>query len=119
MKFNYTKTEEGKRRFENKEAYQISLKYQSDMGKLGIAAHNHFSNECTVDFCCCEGDNIKELRGCDGQVYPATQYKIYIPSFKSAIKLALEELFEECKHGDREHQDWLENKFNNYLRQYD
>ena len=35
---------------------------------------------------------------------------------KEILKQSLEELFEECKHGDQEHQDWLENKFKEYLK---
>lgn len=106
MIVDYAKSEEGKRRFDNPEIYQKSLDFQSEMGKLGVAWHNHFADECTIDFCCCEGDNMKD-----------TDYKHYIPSFRQVVKLALEELLEECKHGDQEHQDWLENKFKNYLNQ--
>lgn len=33
---------------------------------------------------------------------------------KYHVKLALETIFEEAKHGDQEHQDWLKEKFNSY-----
>ena len=101
MNIDYRETEEGKRRFENKEAYELSLKYQQDMANIGIAVHNHFANECTIDFCCCEKDGNK--------------YHTFIPSFRTFLKENLNKLYEECKHGDEEHQLWLKNKFNEYL----
>ena len=30
------------------------------------------------------------------------------------LKTVLNQLFEECKHGDQEHQDWLKNKFEEF-----
>lgn len=78
------------------------------MGELGIAVHNHFSNECTIDFCCCEGDNLE-----------GTNYRHYIPSFRSSAKQLFEELFEEIKHGDQEHQDWLKNKMDEFIKRLD
>lgn len=106
MGYNYLETEEGKRRFENKQVYELSLKFQQDLKELGVAWHNVFSDECTTDFCCCCGDNLDD-----------TNYSIYLPSYRSVVKLALEELFEITKHGDQEHQDWLENKFKEYLEE--
>lgn len=107
MTYNYLESEEFKRRFENKEAYELSLKFQSDMANLGIAWHNTFSDECTVDFSCCCGTN---LEGCP-------DYHTYIPSNYTVVKLALEELFEKVKHGDNQHQDWLKNEFKKYLNE--
>lgn len=101
MKYNYLETEEGVRRFKEKEIYSLTLEFQEKLKEHGVAWHNTFSDECTVDFCCCEGDG---------------NYKYYLPSYRSVVKQALQELFEECKHGDQEHQDWLENKFKEYLR---
>lgn len=31
----------------------------------------------------------------------------------------LKNLFEQTKHGDQEHQDWLKNKLNEYINSYD
>lgn len=116
MRYDYRETEEGKRRFENPEIYQATLDFQNKMAELGVAWHNHYSDECTIDFCCCQGDNMGE---CGETIkYPATKYQTWIPSFREVIKWALEELYEECKHGDKEHQDWLKNKFDKYLEQY-
>jgi len=33
------------------------------------------------------------------------------------VKAHLKALFEEIKHGDQEHQDWLENKIKEYSRE--
>lgn len=33
------------------------------------------------------------------------------------IKDLFNKLFEEIKHGDQEHQDWLKNKINNFLKE--
>lgn len=107
---------EGKRRFDNPSIYKKTLEFQNEMAKLGVAWHNHFANECTIDFCCCQGDNMKEIISENGTVYPATNYKHYIPSFRTVIKDALDELYEEVKHGDLEHQRWLRNKFNDYVK---
>lgn len=103
---NYLETEEGKRRFNNPEIYQATLDFQNKMKDLGVAWHNHFADECTVDFCCCVGDNPKDLK---------TSYNHFIPSYREVVKLVLDELYEECKHGDLEHQMWLKNKFKQYL----
>lgn len=116
MTHDYRNTEEGQRRFSNPEIYKVTLDFQKKMGELGIAWHNHYSDECTIDFCCCQGDNMGQHG--DKIKYPATNYNTWIPSFKEVIKLALEELYEECKHGDKEHQNWLKNKFNDYLNKY-
>lgn len=111
---DYSKSIEGKRRFSNPKIYELTLEFQKNLGKLGVVWHNTFADECTIDFCCCQGDNMESL----GEDYPATNYKHYLPSYREVIKLALEELYEECKHGDKEHQDWLKNKFKSYLKQY-
>lgn len=33
-----------------------------------------------------------------------------------SIKHHMRQLFQEIKHGDQEHQDWLENKIENYIK---
>ena len=33
-----------------------------------------------------------------------------------AIKYHMRQLFQEIKHGDQEHQDWLENKIEDYIK---
>mgnify|MGYP000552973827 CR=1 FL=1 len=84
---NYAESEEGKRRFANPQIYQKSLDYQAEMGKLGVAIHNHYSDECTIDFCCCQGDNLKGVEGLQD-----TNYHTYIPSFTTSLKQAFSEL---------------------------
>lgn len=116
---DYRETKEGKRRFANKEIYEKTLAFQYEMKKHGVAWHNHFSDECTIDFCCCQGDQMKELKGDNGQVYPATQYRHYIPSFRTVVKEALNELYEQCKHGDAEHQKWLKDKFDAFAYHFE
>ena len=37
----------------NPDAYTVSVEFQRKMAQLGIAWHNVFSNECTIDFECC------------------------------------------------------------------
>jgi hypothetical protein len=34
---------------------------------------------------------------------------------KETLKVHLDKLFDMCKHGDQEHQDWLREKFNSYI----
>ena len=104
---DYRNSEEGKRRFANPEIYQKTVDFQEEMRSMGVAWHNHYSNECTIDFCCCQGDNLK-----------STNYSQYIPSNREVIKQALEELFDQVKHGDAEHQKWLRNKFKEFLQGY-
>ena len=101
MERDYRKTKAGKRRFENKELYKQSLDFQTALAKEGIAWHNVFADECTVDFCCCEGDG---------------KYHTHLPSFYGSAKQLFKELFDDIKHGDQEHQDWLENKLNDFLK---
>lgn len=104
--YNYLETEEGKRRFNQIEAYELSLKYQKDLEDLGIAWHNDFSNECVVDFSCCCGSNLDENK----------KYHTFIPSDYSVVKLALSELYEIVKHGDTKHKEWLKKEFEKYLK---
>ena len=100
---DYRDSEEGKRRFANPEIYQKTLDFQEEMGKAGVAWHNHYSDECTIDFCCCQGDNLSN-----------TKYTTYIPSNREVVKQALSDLFEIVKHGDAEHQKWLKDKFDSF-----
>lgn len=100
---DYRESEEGKRRFANPEIYQKTVDFQAEMGKAGVAWHNHYSNECTIDFCCCEGDNIL-----------GSTYNTYIPSYREVVKQALNELYEKVKHGDPAHQKWLKDQFDSF-----
>jgi hypothetical protein len=84
---DYRDTVEGKRSFENKGIYKLTFNFQQKMAKLGVAWHNHFSNECTDDFNCCCGNG---------------DYQHYIPSFRTAIKQAFKEYYEEIKHIDKD-----------------
>lgn len=102
MATDYANTPEGQRRFENPDVYQKTLEFQKEMAANGVAWHNHFADECTIDFCCCKGDNRKELKGGNGKVYPATNYLHHIPSFRTAIKQSFEEYYEEIKHLDKD-----------------
>lgn len=68
---NYGDTMEGRRRFDNPEIYKETVAFQNRMQQLGVAWHNHFSDECTSDFCCCTGEG---------------NYQHYIPSFDTVIK---------------------------------
>lgn len=112
---NYQDSVEGKRRFENKEVYKKTLDFQNEMKKHGIAWHNHFANECTIDFCCCEGDNVKKLHGNNGEIYPASEYKHYIPSYRTVIKEAFQELLDDCKNFKKHEQLELQKKINKIL----
>ncbi len=85
MQYDYRKTVEGKRRFGNKAIYAQTLEFQKKMAEQGVAWHNHFSDECTIDFCCCQGDG---------------KYEHHIPSFTVAIKQAFAEYYEEIKAFD-------------------
>lgn len=102
MAYDYTETKAGQRRFNNTEVYEKSLEFQQVLAKNGIAWHNVFSDECTQDFCCCEGDG---------------EYTTYFPSYYSHTKQIFEELFEKIKHGDKEHQDWLKNEMDRFLKE--
>ena len=99
-KYDIRDTESFKRCIENPEVYRESIKFQNFLAQHGIAWHNTFSNECTEDFSCCEGDG---------------QYKTYLPSYYNFAKTIFEELFQKIKHGDMEHQMWLENEMKSFL----
>jgi hypothetical protein len=79
---NYDQTIEGQRRISNPVIYEKSLQFQKEMKECGVAWHNHFADECTIDFACCCGD-MPEL------------YNHHIPSFRIAIKQAFEEYYQE------------------------
>lgn len=61
----------GIRRFNNPELYQKTLEMQQEFAKNGIAWHNPFSDECTMDFCCCTGGG---------------NYDTYFPSYEQVLK---------------------------------
>lgn len=54
MRFDYRKTKEGTRRFNNPNIYRATFYWQKILHFLGVAWHNSYSNECTSDFNCCE-----------------------------------------------------------------
>ena len=101
MKFDYRETPAGKRRFANPEVYQKTFEFQNYLESQGIAFHNPYSDECNSDFCCCEGNG---------------NYQTYFPSYAKFAKQLLEELYEEIKHGDEAHQQWLKKKMNEFLK---
>ena len=98
---NYLKSKAGKRRFANPEVYQKTLEFQKYLQENGIAWHNPYSDECTDDFGCCE---------------PLGDYSDRIPSHNTWLKRLFARLFDDIKHGDQEHQDWLEDKINTFLK---
>lgn len=100
---DYRYTLSGIRRFNQPDVYKITLEFQKQLASHGIAWHNPFSNECTVDFCCCKGDG---------------KYNAYFPSYEEVIKQFCSELFEETKHGDEEHQKWLKNKIDTFRKKF-
>ena len=75
MKYDYTKTREGLRRFANPKIYRITFRWQQFLHFIGVAWHNTYSGECTSDFNCCVPDigrkswvNIPEIKCCiDGE----------------------------------------------------
>lgn len=100
---DYRYTLSGLRRFNNPDVYKKTLEFQKYLKENGIAWHNPFSNECTVDFCCCNGDG---------------KYNSYFPSYEVVVKQFCNELFEETKHGDKEHQDWLKYKIESFRKEF-
>jgi len=90
----------------NAEIYKKTLEFQKYLREHGIAWHNFYANECTIDFDCCEGKAIGKV--------PVT---ISAPSERIVVKTAFENLFEEIKHGDQEHQDWLKEKMDKFLNE--
>lgn len=101
--FDYRLTESGKRRFGNPELYLKTVEFQNFLDENGVAWHNPFSNECTMGFECCMGTG---------------NHKHYFPSYQTLVKDFCKELFEDIKHGDQEHQDWLENRIETFLKVY-
>ncbi|GAB4023331.1 hypothetical protein GCM10028808_73460 [Spirosoma migulaei] len=104
--YDYRETVEGKRRFANPEIYEKTLKFQQEMAKHGIAWHNHFANECTIDFCCCEGNNLSD-----------TNYHTFIPSFRTVAKQALEELKGQLSIIDNMRE--IKSKIDNLVKDFD
>lgn len=102
MEKDYRKTKSGLRRFNNPEIYQKSLEFQNYLKSKGIAWHNVFADECTADFCCCVGDG---------------DYLAHFPSYYGSAKQLFKELFDKIKHGDQEHQDWLWNEMQKFLKE--
>lgn len=100
---DYRETDAGKRRFANPEIYQETVKFQDYLKSMGIAWHNPFSNECTIDFACCMGDR---------------DYHTYFPSYGKAVEQFTNELFEHIKHGNDEHKEWLKTEIKVFFRKY-
>jgi hypothetical protein len=101
MKHDYRKTKAGQRVSFDSETYRKSLEFQKYLKSKGIAWHNVFANECTIDFCCCVGDG---------------KYTAHFPSYYSSAKQLFDELFEKIKHGDTAHQQWLKNEMDSFLK---
>lgn len=101
MEKDYRKTKAGERRFNNPKIYRESRRFQQILAENGIAWHNVFADECTADFSCCEGDG---------------EYYVHLPSYYSMAKQLFTELFEQIRHGDQEHQDWLWQKMEHFLK---
>lgn len=101
---DYRESQAGKRRFNNSEIYQKTLEFQAYLRSKGIAWHNFYSNECTIDFDCCESKSIGKI-----------PVSLSIPSERIIVKTAFENLFEDIKHGDAEHQKWLHEKMKEFL----
>ena len=97
---DYRKSNPGIRRFSDKETYAKSLEFQYFLKTKGIAWHNTFADECTIDFCCCEGDG---------------EYKLHLPSYYSSAKQLFSELFEQIKPIDKEGQNLLKSKMDSFL----
>jgi hypothetical protein len=53
------------------ELYKKSVEWQDELQRNGIAAHNHFADECTSDFACCTG---------------LGDYHTYLPSYETVLK---------------------------------
>lgn len=102
MEKDYNKTKAGLRRMNNPELYKKSLEFQALLKKNGIAWHNVFADECTADFSCCEGDGANS---------------VCFPSYYSSAKQLFRELYEQIKHGDKEHQEWLWNAMEKFLKE--
>lgn len=98
--FDVRDTQSFQRCINNPEVYKKSVEFQNYLYENDIAWHNNVANECTIDFCCCQGDG---------------DFDTNLPSYYSFAKEILEELFQKIKHGDQEHQDWLENEMKKYL----
>lgn len=71
MENDYRYTPAGIRRFNNKELYLKTVEFQKLLADNDIAWHNPFSDECTIDFCCCMGNG---------------KYDTYFPSYETAFK---------------------------------
>jgi len=71
MREDYRNSLAGIRRFNNPELYQKTLEMQKAFKENGIAWHNPFADECTIDFCCCTGEG---------------NYDTYFPSYERALK---------------------------------
>lgn len=103
MDFDYRFTLSGIRRFNSPDVYIKTVEFQNFLKENGIAWHNSFSNECTSDFSCCVGDG---------------KYHSYLPSYEVLLKQFCNDLFEEVKHGDTDHQDWLKSKIESFRKNY-
>lgn len=62
MEYDVRKTDESKFIKENPEIYRLSLELQQKLQEKGIAWHNPISDECCIDFGCCEQDMGKYIK---------------------------------------------------------
>ncbi len=104
---DYRESIAGKRRFSNPEIYAKTLEFQSYLRSKGIVWHNFYSDECTIDFDCCQEKTIGKI--------PVT---LSVPSEETILKTFSNDLYEEIKHGDDEHKEWLKNKMESFLKKY-
>jgi len=54
MNYDYRLTPAGIRVSKHPRIYKLTVVGQWILYKIGIAVHNHFADECTPDFNCCE-----------------------------------------------------------------
>lgn len=102
---DYRETAAGKRRFSSPDIYLETLEFQRYLRSKGYAWHNPFSDECTIDFDCCSDKSI-------GKPPVIASF----PSERTIVRTALENLYEEIKHGDEDHQKWLKEKIYKFLQ---
>lgn len=56
----------------------------------------------------------KFIEDCKLSLKPYSEEMVLKLFAKAHVRKALEEIYEDAKHGDEEHQKWLKDKFNNY-----
>lgn len=101
---DYRYTLAGLRRFNNPDVYRKTVEFQKFLKEHGVAWHNSFANECTIDFCCCEGDG---------------KYNAYLPSYESMIKQFSHDLMKELEGClDAKHKKLVQAKLETFRKNY-